>query len=166
MSGITREVEPLLVFGWGNPSRGDDALGPMLVEQLQQHAQATLPPGRLACLTDFQLQVEHALDLVGRERVLFVDAAQDLDPPFAVRSLQPSRGAGISSHALAPEAVMQVYQDLHGQPPPPCTLLAIRSSSFGLGAAPDAKALADLAQALAWARAWLAGQTAAAEIPA
>jgi hydrogenase maturation protease len=148
-------VEPLLVFGWGNPSRGDDALGPLLVEQLAEHARNVLPAGQLACLTDFQLQVEHALDLVGRERVLFVDAAQDLEQPFSVRPLQPARGAGISSHAIAPEAVLQVYQDLYGEPPE-STLLAIRARSFGLGEEPTAKALADLQLALAWAREWLA----------
>ena len=149
-------VEPLLVFGWGNPSRGDDALGPLLVEQLAEQARHLLPAGQLACLTDFQLQVEHALDLVGRERVLFVDAAQDLAQPFSVRPLQPARGAGISSHALAPEAVLQVYQDLYGEPPA-STLLAIRARSFNLGEAPTTEAIDDLQLALAWAREWLTG---------
>jgi hypothetical protein len=87
--------------------------------------------------------------------VLFVDAAQDLEQPFSVRPLQPARGAGISSHAIAPEAVLQVYQDLYGEPPE-STLLAIRARSFGLGEEPTAKALADLQLALAWAREWLA----------
>ena len=31
---------PLLVFGWGNRSRGDDALGPLFVERLQLMAEA------------------------------------------------------------------------------------------------------------------------------
>jgi len=79
---VSRLVAPLLVFGWGNPSRGDDALGPLLVEQLAGWAQKS--SGRMECLTDFQLQVEHALDLVGRERVLFVDAALGLQTPFEV----------------------------------------------------------------------------------
>ena len=149
-------VEPLLVFGWGNPSRGDDALGPLLVEQLAEQARHLLPAGQLACLTDFQLQVEHALDLVGRQRVLFVDAAQDLAQSFSVRQLQPARGAGISSHALAPEAVLQVCQDLYGEPPA-STLLAIRARSFDLGEAPTTEAIADLQLALAWAREWLTG---------
>lgn len=151
-------VPPLLALGWGNPGRGDDALGLLLVERLEQFAHAALPAGRLECLTDFQLQVEHALDLVGRERVLFVDAATGLDRPFAVRTLQPARGAGIGSHALAPEAVLQVFRDLHGGPPPPSTLLAIRGRSFGLGEAPGSDALADLELALAWACEWLAGR--------
>ncbi len=159
-------VPPLLVLAWGNPSRGDDALGPLLAERLLALAETAAWAGRVEVLTDFQLQVEHALDLVGRERILFVDAALDLAEPFAVRLLQPARGGGIGSHALAPEAVLQVYQDLHGHPPPPATLLAIRASAFELGTDPGAQALADLDQALGWACRWLQGEFATEEVTA
>ncbi len=151
---MTAKVAPLLVFGWGNPGRGDDALGPLLVEQLADRAQAQLPAGRLECLTDFQLQVEHALDLVGRERALFVDAAIGLQTPFEVRSVVPAPVAGFTTHALAPEALLQVYTELERREPPPCTLLAIRAQRFELGEAPGEQALADLALALAWAMEW------------
>jgi hydrogenase maturation protease len=149
---VSRSVAPLLVFGWGNPSRGDDALGPLLVEQLAGLAQQS--SGRLECLTDFQLQVEHALDLVGRERVLFVDAAVGLQTPFEVRSVVPAAVAGFTTHALAPEALLHVYRDLERSEPPPCTLLAIRAQRFELGDSPGEQALADLALALAWATEW------------
>ncbi|MDO8905050.1 hydrogenase maturation protease [Hydrogenophaga sp.] len=151
---MSRQVAPLLVFGWGNPSRGDDALGPLLVEQLAERAQVQLPAGQLECLADFQLQVEHALDLVGRERVLFVDAAIGLQRPFAVSTVTPASVAGFTTHALAPEALLQVYRDLERAEPPPCTLLAIRAQRFELGEAPGEQALADLALALDWALAW------------
>ncbi len=159
-------VPPLLVLAWGNPSRGDDALGPLLAERLLAHAGAPSLVGRVEVLTDFQLQVEHALDLVGRERILFVDAALDLAEPFTVRPLQAARGGGIGSHALAPEAVLQVYEDLYGRPPPPATLLGIRAKAFELGTDPSADALADLEQAIAWARGWLAGEPVTEEVPA
>lgn len=163
---MNARVPPLLVLAWGNPSRGDDALGPLLAERLLVHAEAAPLTGRVEVLTDFQLQVEHALDLVGRERVLFVDAALDLAEPFAVRPLQPARGGGLGSHALAPEAVLQVYQDLHGYAPPPATLLAIRASRFELGAPPGVQALSDLDQAIAWACRWLSGEHIVEEVSA
>ena len=163
---MKKMVPPLLVLAWGNPSRGDDALGPLLAERLLAHAETASCAGRVEVLTDFQLQVEHALDLVDRERILFVDAALDLAEPFTVRALQAARGGGIGSHALAPEAVLQVYQDLQHQPPPPATLLAIRASAFELGSAPGTEALADLDQAVAWACRWLAGEPATEEVPA
>lgn len=163
---MKNEVSPLLVLAWGNPSRGDDALGPLLAERLQSHVGTASWAGRVEVLTDFQLQVEHALDLVGRERILFVDAALDLAEPFTARAVRPARGGGIGSHALAPEAVLQVFQDLHHQPPPPATLLAIRASVFELGIAPSAEALADLDQAVAWTCRWLQSEPIAEEVSA
>lgn len=163
---MNEPVAPLLVLAWGNPSRGDDALGPMLAERLLAHAEAASLAGRVEVLTDFQLQVEHALDLLGRERVLFVDAALDLAEPFTVRPLQAARGGGIGSHALAPEAVLQVYEDLHGHAPPASTLLAIRASAFELGAAPSVQALKALDQAVAWVCRWLTGELVTEEVPA
>lgn len=162
---MSARMAPLLVLAWGNPSRGDDALGPLLAERLLDHAQTAGLANRVEVLTDFQLQVEHALDLVGRERILFVDAALDLAEPFTVQAVQPARGGGIGSHALAPEAVLQVYRDLYGHPPPPATLLAIRASAFELGSAPGAEALADLDQAVAWACRWLQGEPVTEEMP-
>jgi hydrogenase maturation protease len=95
------------------------------------------------------------LDLRGRRRVLFVDASLDCAAPFEVTALQARREVGVSTHALSPPALLQVYRDLEGRDAPPCTLLAIRGHSFGLGDDPGAAALAHLEAALAWALAWL-----------
>lgn len=67
-------VAPLLVLAVGNPSRGDDALGPMLLEALR--AEGVEGNGQVELLGDFQLQIEHVIDLRGRRAVLFVDAAR------------------------------------------------------------------------------------------
>jgi hydrogenase maturation protease len=150
----TNLTAPILVFGWGNPSRGDDALGPMLAERIE----ALQLPG-VECLTDFQLQVEHALDLEGRSRILFVDASIAAAAPFAVSVLRPARDGSFTTHAMTPQSVMQVYLDLHDLPPPPCTLLAIRGETFELGEAPGALALANLDAALTWTKDWLTGPT-------
>ncbi len=140
----------MLVFGWGNASRGDDALGPLFVERLRALA---LPD--VECLDDYQLQPEHALDLVGRTRVLFVDASVSCAAPFEVSALQPQRDASFSSHAMSPAALLQAYVDVHGSAPPPATLLAIRGEQFGLGEPTSASALANLEAALSWAQGFL-----------
>lgn len=146
----------MLVFGWGNLSRGDDALGPLFVQKLQvlasSHAEC-----KVEFMEDYQLQIEHAPDLVSRERVLFVDASLTCIVPFEVRRLRASRDATFTTHAISPESVMQVYRELHGAEPPPCTLLAIRGTRFELGELPDEAALAHLDQALTWGLAWLEG---------
>jgi hydrogenase maturation protease len=141
---------PVLVFGWGNPSRGDDALGPLLVEGIE----SLKLPG-VECLTDFQLQVEHALDLQGRQRVLFVDASIDAADPFSVGMIGPKKDASFTTHAMSPQAVLQVYLDLEDEAPPPCWLLAIRGERFELGEPLSANATANLEAAVSWVRAWL-----------
>ncbi|MGD9835969.1 MAG: hydrogenase maturation protease [Piscinibacter sp.] len=141
---------PLLVFGWGNASRGDDALGPAFVERLRSLAL----PG-VECLDDYQLQPEHALDLIGRERVLFVDAGLACAAPFEASPLQPGRDASFSSHAMSPAALLQAYVDVHGSAPPPATLLAIRGERFELGEPMSASATANLDAALSWAQGFL-----------
>ncbi|MBS0435419.1 MAG: hydrogenase maturation protease [Proteobacteria bacterium] len=139
-----------LVFGWGNASRGDDALGPLLVERLR----ALALPG-VECLDDYQLQPEHALDLIGRERVLFVDAGLACAAPFEATPLTPQRDASFSSHAMSPAALLQAYIDVHGSAPPLATLLAIRGERFELGEPLSEAAQLNLEAALTWARAFL-----------
>jgi len=145
-------VAPVLVFGWGNLSRGDDALGPLCIERLRALAGQD---GYVDFLDDYQLQVEHALDLVGRARVLFVDASRNAAAPFEVQPVLPRQDASFTTHAMSPQALLQVYADLQGEAPPVCTLLAIRAASFELGEAPSAQALVHLEAAVGWARAWI-----------
>lgn len=145
-----------LVFAWGNPAGGDDALGPLFAEAIEA---LQLPD--VECLTDFQLQVEHALDLQGRQRVLFVDASLSAPAPFGVQTLAPLHDESFSSHAMSPAAILQVYCDVLKRPPPPAQLLAIQGVQWELGIAPSATARANLAAALAWAKHWLASDTAA-----
>ncbi|NVO05524.1 MAG: hydrogenase maturation protease [Rhodoferax sp.] len=142
---------PLLVFGWGNASRGDDALGPRFVDTLRAEFEGDVG---VEFLDDYQLQIEHALDLVGRRRVLFVDASLSADPPFTVSAIQARAESGFSTHALSAPALLKVYEDLHRTPAPPCTLLAIRGEQFDLGQPLGSAAEAHLAAALAWARRW------------
>jgi hydrogenase maturation protease len=127
-----RKPAHILVFGYGNPARGDDALGPSLIERLEvRRGGGELEDVEL--LTDFQLQIEHALDLVGRRCVIFADAASWGPKPFAFGRVRPADVAGYTSHAMSPGAVLQVYGQVTGNAPPPTWLLAIRGFAFDLG---------------------------------
>ena len=93
-----------LVIGIGNPSRGDDALGPLLVERLQ-----ALNLADLELLTDFQLQVEYALDLQARREVVFVDASLDATAPFTFAPARAVEDASYSSHELSPGEIGRAH---------------------------------------------------------
>ena len=119
---------PVLVLAVGNPSRGDDALGPALAARLE----AAGLPG-VEVITEFQLQVENALDLVGRERVIFIDAGSGTPAPFERRRLAAAADFLHTSHALSPEAVLATYRRVIGGDPPEAWLLCVRGESFELG---------------------------------
>lgn len=137
-------LAPILIIGIGNPSRGDDALGPLLIESLQDLARPDVE-----LLTDFQLQVEFALDLEGRREVIFVDASVAVPAPFAFTAAVAEADHSYSSHALSPGAVLHAYRNLFGDPPP-SWVLAIRGHAFELGEGLSADAAANLAAARAW----------------
>ena len=149
---------PTLIFGWGNPSRGDDALGPLIVEHFAELARPHPEWGEVECLTDFQLQVEHALDLQGRRRVLFVDASLDAPAPCSLARIEAVRDDSFTTHAMSPQAVLKVYTDIEDGAPPPAWLLAIRGERFELGESLSDVARHSLQTALQRAADWMDGE--------
>ena len=125
---------PIVVFCVGNPSRGDDALGPDIHGRLVQWLEKGGPDGAVELIEDFQLQIEHALDLAGRQLAIFVDAGVQTPAPFVFRPLAASTVNTHSTHALPPESVLQVAAQT-GIPVPPAFVLCVRGESFGLGEA-------------------------------
>lgn len=106
-------------------------------------------------VTDFQLQIEHALDLQGRELVVFVDATLAGPEPFAFGPVIPEPTLSITTHALNPGGLLRVYQEAIGGQAPDCRLLAIRGYDFELGAGLSPGAAANLAAAFTFLSDWL-----------
>lgn len=96
-----------LLIGYGNPGRGDDALGPAFAEAIQ----ALGVPG-LKVEVDFQLNVEDAWAMKGYDLAIFADAAVKGAEPFFWREVQPADPAGFSSHAASPEGVLALARRL------------------------------------------------------
>lgn len=139
--------KPVLLFGYGNLSRGDDALGPLLLEYAETHCDLDA----VEILSDFQLQIEHALDLENRRLVMFVDASVACANAFDFTELEPARDKSYTTHAMSPAAVLDVYQSIKNQMPPPCFLLSIKAEKFELGDGLSANAETNLAEACSFA---------------
>jgi hydrogenase maturation protease len=122
-------IKPILVFGYGNLSRGDDALGPLLLDYIESHCDLT----EIEVLTDFQLQIEHALDLENRSLVLFVDASVACINAFDFLPLSATRDKSYTTHVMSPAAVLAVYVSIKKQTPPPSFLMSIKAESMELG---------------------------------
>ena len=140
--------KPILVLGYGNPSRGDDALGPLLLDYIQQQ----LDTSQFEVITDFQLQIEHALDLQNRQLVLFIDASVACEEAFKLTELQAAKDKSYTSHAMSPTAVLHVYQSITGKSPPPAFLLSIQGLRFELGEGLSPEAADNFQQACGYLR--------------
>ena len=130
---ITLVNAPVVILACGNPSRGDDALGPLLLDRLQDWLDAEGLADGFELIGDFQLNIEHALDLAGRRLALFIDAGHATPAPFVFREAVAAEMAGHSTHALPPEAVLAVLPRIAGETPPPAFVLCVRGEHFELG---------------------------------
>ena len=140
------DIAPTLIFTYGNPSRGDDGLGPAMFELLENSKQTSHDLDKVDLLTDYQLQIEHSVDLEHRECVLFIDASISADAPYDFHQLQPERDSSYTTHAMSPVSVLDVYQQINQRKPPPSYMMTIRGYEFGLGQALTAQAELNLQQ--------------------
>jgi hydrogenase maturation protease len=137
----------LVVLGWGNDARGDDGLGPALLARI-----AALDLAHVTAVEDFQLQIEHAMDLDGADLALFLDASVAAPAPFAFTEIGPRDDTAHSTHALSPEAVLDVFVRVLGREPPPAFVLAMRGEAFELGTGLGAAAAEGLEAAWTFVR--------------
>ena len=137
------------LIGYGNPGRGDDGLGPALAARFMD------VPG-LKVAIDYQLTVDHALQIANAETVIFADALMGSEGPFHFAKVTPSTAHDVTSHSLSPEAVLALCGTLFGRVPE-AFVLGVAGSAFGA----VKEGLSDAAQqnltlAEAHLRGWLA----------
>lgn len=140
-------IAPNLIFAIGNESRGDDALGPLLLRELAAWLTTSDLSDQFELIEAFQLQIEHSLDMRGRQLVLFIDAGISTRKPFDFYRAQAHDATTPYSHALSPEALLTVYAKLYEEAPPASFVLCIAGDRFELGESLSAQSADRLATA-------------------
>lgn len=102
----------LLVIGYGNTLRSDDAVGPKAAE-----AVAALNLPGVETLVCGLLTPELADPLARARRVVFVDAAVDAPREVRLRPLQPAESSQIVAHAADPRTLLALARDVFGRAP-------------------------------------------------
>ncbi len=142
-------MNKLLLFGYGNPGRGDDSLGPLVAEYVNQASFAGV-----TCLIDMQLLIEHATDLWGYDQILFVDADMSCKEPYEFSEISAEKDSSYTSHTLTPAALLFTYQQIYGCAAPPGFLLRIRGYHFELGSLLSKQARKNLQAAIGLVQQW------------
>jgi hydrogenase maturation protease len=127
LSSLTHPTRAL-VIGYGSPIRGDDAVGPLAVEQLRKYP---LPHWLNICVRH-ALTTELIVDLMNVDRVIFVDAALDL-PAGQIRCQPLTVPTAVTANALAhtntPQELLAWSYALYQQAPQ-AWLISIGGASF------------------------------------
>ena len=116
-----------LLIGIGNSARRDDGLGWAFLDAIQKEERFA---GELAYR--YQLQVEDADVIRNYENVIFVDALhRQVEGGFYWKPCLPVATFGFTTHAVDPESVVALCQELFGEAPDAYTL-GIEGQAWGL----------------------------------
>lgn len=108
-------MSQILIIGWGNVLRADDAVGFLAAEQLQQLYRDD--PG-VQVIASHQLMPEMALDIAGSGSVVFLDASSAEEPgTISQTRILPETVKGGFTHQLTPAALMSLAGQLYGHVP-------------------------------------------------
>ena len=143
------EAANILLYGYGNPGRGDDGLGPALAAAVEEMAMAGVEVD-----ANYQLTVEDAAELGRFQTVVFADAATEGPSPFWFTRIDDSGVGrlGWTSHSVSPVQVVALARDMFGSRVVAYTL-GIRGYTFGeLDEGLSAQAQDNLSKAVAFAR--------------
>jgi hydrogenase maturation protease len=141
--------DKILLYGYGNPGRGDDGLGPALASAIE----ALAMPG-IDVDANYQLTVEDAAEIDHYSAVVFADAAVQGPSPFGFFRIDDSAVGhlGWTSHSVSPAQVVALARDLFSSKVK-AYALGIRGYQFGdLEEVLSAGAKENLAEAVAFAK--------------
>lgn len=117
----------LLVIGYGNTLRRDDAAGPMVANAIAELA----IPGVQAAAWPL-LAPELAQPVAEAQRVIFVDASVEAPREVTLRPLEPAESSQIMAHAADPRTVLALARDVFGRAPE-AWLLTIPAEDLAIG---------------------------------
>jgi hydrogenase maturation protease len=121
------EAASVLLYGYGNPGRGDDGLGPALAAAIEEIS----VPG-IDVDANYQLSVEDAAEMGRYSAVVFADAATEGPSPFWFSRIDDSGTGRLpwTSHSVTPVQVVALARDLFGSKVA-AYALGIRGYAFG-----------------------------------
>ncbi|MFH1740173.1 MAG: hydrogenase maturation protease [bacterium] len=128
MSATAVKKTQMLVIGYGNPGRGDDAAGWRVAERIEE-----LWGDRVETVTLHQLDVVLAERIAGCDLVVFVDAEASNEPiGKSPTRLYPTAELQDVGHTLNPETILGLGKTLY-QAEPEAYLVTIAAHNFNFG---------------------------------
>lgn len=106
----------ILVYGYGNPGRQDDGLGIELVKRLEEWSQEEGIHG-IAFDSNYQLNIEDAEVISGKDVVVFADASTEEIENFILTEVTGESELAFTTHAASPGYIVKLCDDLFDKCP-------------------------------------------------
>ncbi len=107
----------ILIYGYGNPGRQDDALGIKLAENIEHWVQEKNIPN-VEVDYNYQLNIEDSERISRSDIVIFADASIEEIDDFVFTTVTPDNSTiEFSMHAVSPAFVLDLCEKLYGKHP-------------------------------------------------
>jgi len=114
---MSEQRKRVLIYGYGNPGRQDDALGNEMVNKIEEW----IAKHNLVCMdtdSNYQLNIEDAERISQWEIVVFVDASKEGIHEYKFCKIQPEEDkVEFTMHAVSPSYVLHLSEKLFNKKP-------------------------------------------------
>ena len=106
----------ILLYGYGNPGRQDDGLGNVFIDQMEEWVNKQGLKG-FDFDSNYQLNIEDALEISDYELVIFVDASVEDIADFFVSKVNSNTKVTFTTHAASPGYVVDLCKKMYNKAP-------------------------------------------------
>ena len=120
----------ILIYGYGNPGRRDDGLGPALVNLVEKWIEIE-NISNISVDSNYQLNIEDAYTIHNFDLVIFADATVEDIENFMLSRVLPSSKTDFTMHSVHPAFVLDLCTQLY-EKVPDVFLLHLKGYDFEL----------------------------------
>jgi len=107
----------ILIYAYGNPGRQDDGLGNRFIEEIGKWIEKENLV-QIDLESNYQLNIEDAYTISGKDLVIFVDASVEDIEDFRLSLVTPSAGRSeFTMHAASPAFILALCHKLYNKYP-------------------------------------------------
>ena len=106
----------ILLYGYGNPGRKDDGLGPILVDLVEKWIIKN-EIKNISIDSNYQLNIEDAYTIRDYDIVIFIDASIEEIDDFIVTRVEPSDKVNYTMHSASPSFVLNLCNKIYNYTP-------------------------------------------------
>ena len=119
----------ILIIGYGNPLRSDDAIGQRIAQMMEER----LKLEAVKVITAYQLTPELVEPIRDAQLAIFIDARVGSIPGKVIwESIEPQSNVGIFTHNVSPSTLLGAAYELYGVKPA-AILISITGFDFEYG---------------------------------